>query len=201
MRRLLLIMTACTAVGSWAQSPAAPVPAQATSPVAQAEPGSLAAIPPDLIGEALIVNIAASIGQPSATPVWQAKDIKYTIPGSAVSVKLLGKDVAVLISITPYTTKDGHLLLVAQGQVWYKDATAGVGYRTTINTLSVAYGERILFYPLGAATDGAAPLRVELSMDKYIAADHATGSSARAASPTVPPPTPGPVPAKDKSTP
>lgn len=201
MRRLLLIMSAITAVGSWAQSPSAPVPAQSASPVAQAEPGSLAAIPPELLGEALIVNIAASIGQPSATPVWQAKDIKYTIPGAAVSVKLLGKDVAVLISITPYKTKDGHLLLVAQGQVWYKDATAGVGYRTTINTLAVAYGERILFYPLGAATDGAAPLRVELSMEKYNPADHSSGSPPRAASPTMPSTTADPVPANEKSTP
>lgn len=199
MRRLLLIFTACTAVGSWAQSPVPPVPAQTASPVVQAEPGSLAAIPPELIGEALIVNISASIGQPSATPVWQAKDIKYTIPGSAVSVKLLGNDVAVLISITPYRTKDGHLLLVAQGQVWYKDPTAGVGYRTTINTLSVAYGERILFYPLGAAADGASSLRVELSMDKYKPADGSTGMPATA--PATAPSGSGAVPTKDKTTP
>lgn len=199
MRRLLLVFTACTAVGSWAQSPAPPVSSQTASPVAQAEPGSLAAIPPELMGEALIVNISASIGQASATPAWQAKDIKYTIPGSAVSVKLLGNDVAVLISITPYRTKDGHLLLVAQGQVWYKDPTAGVGYRTTINTLSVAYGERILFYPLGAAADGASSLRVELSMDKYNPASHPAGSTDSAASPV--PPAPGAVPTKDKTTP
>lgn len=182
MRRIFLVVAACTAVASWAQSPGAPAPATpaATPAATQAEPGSLAAIPAELMGEALIVHISASIGQPSAAPTWEAKDIKYTIPGSAVSVKLLGKDVAVLISITPYKAKDGHLLLVAQGQVWYKDGTAGVGYRTTINTLSVAYGERILFYPLGAAAEGAAPLRVELSMDKYKPADGSSGVAATA---------------------
>ncbi|HUW70863.1 MAG TPA: hypothetical protein VMX33_11590 [bacterium] len=190
MRRVFLIVAACAAVSSWAQSPTAVAPA-----TVQAEPGSLAAIPAELIGEALIVHIAASIGQPSATPTWEAKEVKYTIPGSAVSVKLLGKDVAVLISITPYKTKDGHLLLVAQGQVWYKDVTGGVGYRTAINTLSVAFGERILFYPLGAATDGGAPLRVELSMDKYKVADGPTGVPATAPSGV------GATQTKDKSTP
>lgn len=190
MRRILLAVAACVVVSSWAQSPTAAAPA-----TVQAEPGSLAAIPAELIDEALIVHIAASIGKPSATPTWQAKEVKYTIPGSAVSVKLLGKDVAVLISITPYKTKDGHLLLVAQGQVWYKDGAAGVGYRTTINTLSVAFGERILFYPLGVATEGGEPLRVELSMDKYKATDGSTGVPATAPSGA------GATQAKEKSTP
>ncbi|PKL23646.1 MAG: hypothetical protein CVV47_14165 [Spirochaetae bacterium HGW-Spirochaetae-3] len=157
------ILAAFVAVSAWAQqSPSLEAPLKVA-----AESGSLAAIPPALIGEALTVTINASVGSSSETPDWEATDIKYTIPGTSVSVKMVGSEVAIVITVTPYKKKEGGLLLVAQGQVWYKDGESGLRYRTTIDTLSVAFGERVLFYPFGAHAGIGAPLRVELIMDRY----------------------------------
>jgi hypothetical protein len=80
---------------------------------------------------------------------------------------MIGKDVAIVITVTPYKDKAGGLMLVAQGQVWYKEGEAGLRYRTTVDTLSVKFGERVLFYPFGSQGEGSSPLRVELVIDKY----------------------------------
>ena len=119
------------------------------------------------MSETLTVAIKATVGKRDGPPTWESKDTKYTIPGSSVSVKMIGTDVAILITVTPYKTKDGRLLLLAQGQVWYKEGESGLLYRTTVDTLSVQFGERVLFYPFGIQPDGESPLRVELVMDKY----------------------------------
>ena len=160
MRRNLLagpalVAAMFAAISAWGQAPAV------------VEAGTIAAIPTALLGEALTVSIAASVGRPSEEPSWQARDLKYTIPGSSVSIKMIGSDVAIVITVTPYSDKAGGLLLVAQGQVWYKEGDAGLRYRTTVDTLSVKFGERVLFYPFGSQVDGGSPLRVELVMDRY----------------------------------
>lgn len=166
MRRTILAVTALAAgalavVPAWAQTPPPPIPAFPP------ESGSLAAIPSALMSETLTVAITATIGKQAGPPSWESKDIKYTIPGSSVSVKMIGTDAAILITVTPYKTKEGGLLLLAQGQVWYKEGESGLRYRTTVDTLPVRFGERILFYPFGVQADGESPLRVELVMDKY----------------------------------
>jgi hypothetical protein len=157
------------------------------------ESGSLASIPAALISEALTVSILASVSRPSETSTWEARDIKYTIPGTSVSVKMIGKETAIVITVTPYKDKKGGLMLVVQGQVWYKDGEAGVGYRTTVDTLTVGFGERVLFYPFGASSEGSSPLRVELIMDKYVPSPEATPGQGSAEV--------APVSAKDKAKP
>lgn len=194
MRRCLLasaafVATAFTTPSAWAQ--AAPIASQL--PGILPESGSLASIPAALIGEALTVSIFASVSRPSEAPTWEARDTKYTIPGTSVSVKMIGRETAIVITITPYKDKKGGLLLVVQGQVWYKDGEAGVGYRTTVDTLTVGFGERVLFYPFGAKPEGGAPLRVELIMDKYVSASEGpVGQGAAEATPS---------PARDKAKP
>jgi hypothetical protein len=155
-----LVAMTLAAVSTWAQTPP-PIP------VIPPESGSLEAIPSALMSETLTVAIKATVGKRAGPPTWEAKETKYTIPGSSVSVKMIGTDVAILITVTPYKTKDGRLLLLAQGQVWYKEGESGLRYRTTVDTLSVQFGERVLFYPFGIQADGESPLRVELVMDKY----------------------------------
>ncbi len=178
---------------TWAQTVPPTAPPTARLPEISPESGSLASIPAALIGEALTVSIYASVSKTAEAPTWEARDIKYTIPGTSVSVKMIGKETAIVITITPYKDKKGGLMLVVQGQVWYKDGEAGVGYRTTVDTLTVGFGERVLFYPFGAKIEGGSPLRVELIMDKYVLPAEATSGqgSAEAAS----------VPAKDKAKP
>jgi hypothetical protein len=161
VRRALLVAVTLATVSTWAQS------APPQMPALPAESGSLAAIPSALMSETLTVDIVASVGKKAGPPSWEARETKYTIPGSAVSLKLIGTDVAILITVTPYKMKEGGLLLLAQGQVWYKEGDAGIRYRTTVDTLTVHFGERVLFYPFGVQADGDSPLRVELVMDKY----------------------------------
>jgi len=159
-----LVAAVFSAAAAWAQG----APVAASLPDMAAESGSLESIPAALIGEALTVSIIASVGKPSEPPTWEARDIKYTIPGTSVSVKMIGRETAIVITITPYKHKDGGLMLVVQGQVWYKDGDEGVRYRTTVDTLIVGFGERVLFYPFGVQPEVGAPLRVELIMDAYV---------------------------------
>lgn len=160
LARTVFIVSTLAAVSSWAQ--------QAN---VSTESGSLASIPSALLGDALTVSILASLGSPSEAPSWEAKDIKYTIPGTPVSIKMIGSEVVIVITLTPYKNASGGLLLVSQGQVWYKDGDAGLRYRTTVDTLNVGFGERVFFYPFGAHPDLGAPLRVELILAKYLADD------------------------------
>jgi hypothetical protein len=129
----------------------------------------LSSIPSALLGDALSVSILASLGKPAEAPSWEARDVKYTIPGTPVSIKMVGAEAVIVITLTPYKNAGGGLLLVAQGQVWYKDGDAGLSYRTTVDTLMVGFGERVLFYPFGANPELGSPLRVELILSKYSA--------------------------------
>lgn len=175
MRLWILVAAALVSATSWAQEAAAPP-----------EPGSVAAIPSTLLDEALVVSIGASLARPDEAPSWQAKDVKYTIPGTSVSIKLFGSDVAVVITMTPYDRREGGILLVAQGQVWYKETGETLRYRTTVETLPVAYGERVFFYPFGTTPESGAPLRVDLVIERYRdkpAAQTATAAASTKASP------------------
>ncbi len=71
-----------------------------------------------------------------------------------------------MLTLTPHRSADGKLLLVAQSQVWFKEGES-LSYRTSINTVTVSYGEKLLFYPLGVADGGLAPVRIELSVSRY----------------------------------
>ena len=165
---LAFALAALSAFPAAAQTaPAAVPPLPKPGAPSAGEPGSLASIPAALLGDAITVSIVATVAQAEGTPPWEAKQVKYTIPGTSVTVKMVGSEVAVMITVTPHRTQSGELLLVAQGQVWYKDGEAGLRYRTTLDTISVAYGERLFFYPLGAGAGGQAPLRIEMVLDRY----------------------------------
>jgi hypothetical protein len=96
---------------------------------------------------------------------WEVQSVKYTVPGTPVPFKFVGANVAILIQVTPFSRQDARgLVLVAQGQVWVHNKEGGISYRTTINTLSVNYGETVLFFPLGLDSTGKSPLRLEISV-------------------------------------
>ena len=143
------------------------------SGVQRAEPGSLEAIPLSIRGEALAVSVKAMVSHQDNQEPWQATERKYTVPGTPVSIKMMGSDVAVVVSLTPYRTKDGSLFMIAQGQVWFRDAEGTVRYRSTVDTVGVHFGEKLLFYPFGVYADGKAPLRIELVVDPYNETDPA----------------------------
>jgi hypothetical protein len=100
------------------------------------------------------------LGQP-----WEAQSTKYTVPGTPAPFKLVGSNIAVIVQITPFERDDGKgVTLIAQGQVWVKPPEGGLSYHTTIESLSVDYGETVLFFPLGLDADGGAPIRLEISV-------------------------------------
>jgi hypothetical protein len=135
---------------------------------------------------AIIPNAQASGGQapnPSSTQVapdaagqpasamgekgvaWQAQSVKYTVPGTPVPFKFVGANVVILVQVTPFSRQDGNgVVLVAQGQVWVKSTEGGLSYHTTIDTLSIEYGETVFFFPLGLDGAGNAPIRLEIAV-------------------------------------
>ncbi len=158
-------------------SPSRPRPVRAAFPgmamlafsvaVSSAAAQSAPEIPEALRDKALTVTVQTQVPESPSAPAWEAKEVKYTLPGSAVSVKLVGESLVVLIHVTPYQGPEG-LMLVTQAQVWIKNKDS-LQYHTALNTLKVAFGEPVAFYPLGEGK-GKAPLRVVIVVQPYIQA-------------------------------
>jgi hypothetical protein len=53
-----------------------------------------------------------------------------------------------------------------------------VRYRSTVDTVGVNFGEKLLFYPFGVYADGRAPLRIELVVDPYMNESPSGGAQA-----------------------
>ena len=131
-------------------------------------------LPDALKDKALIVHVMVIV--PAAAPdsgaassglgqPWEAESAKYTVPGTPAPFKLVGSNLAVIVQITPFERDDGKgVTLIAQGQVWIKAPEGGLSYHTTIESLSVDYGETVLFFPLGLGADGTSPMRLEISV-------------------------------------
>lgn len=124
-------------------------------------------IPEALKGKALTVSINAYVLQNGSTVAWQQQGLRYTVPGTPVAFRLMGSNVVIAIQVTPYENEKGGAILVTQGQVWIKGEGGEISYRTTLESVLVRYGEKVLFFPLGRSPDGHAPICVELSVDHY----------------------------------
>lgn len=125
-------------------------------------------IPEGLKDKALTVSIKAFVVQGGASPVWQSESTRFTMPGTPVSVKLVGANVIILVQVTPYEgSVKGALVLVTQGQVWVKRPSGELSYRTSVDTVSVHYGEKVIFFPLGRKDSGETPMRLEIFVDRY----------------------------------
>lgn len=121
-----------------------------------------------IVPAALNGGAAAPSGLGSANEkaqAWQAGSVKYTVPGTPVPFKLAGSNLVIIVQLTPFEREDGKgVTLIAQGQVWVKPPEGGLSYHTTVDTLSVEYGETVLFFPLGLDSDGKASMRLEISV-------------------------------------
>jgi len=121
-------------------------------------------IPEALQDKALTVTVQTQVSESPSAPAWEAKEVKSTLPGSSVSVKLVGESLVVLVQVTPYENPEG-LLLVTQAQVWIRDQDR-IHYHTVLNTIKIAYGDPVVFYPLGEGK-GKAPLRVVIVVNPF----------------------------------
>ena len=123
-----------------------------------------------LIDEALQLQITARVLPPDQQPVWNSKSKKVTIPGRSVAVRLVGDNIRIDVVFTPYQEDSGNLLLVAQGQVWFSEAPdSKTTYLTTIQSIPVSWGEKVLFFPLGFSSEFSevSTFNIQLEVEIY----------------------------------
>ena len=146
-------------------------------------------LPEGLKGEALEVRVHALVPAQdraqNSKASWEEASVKYTVPGVPVGVKLLGTNLVIMTQVTPFDKGGGFLTLVAQGQIWVRSAR-GLSYRTTLETVDVAYDETVFFYPLGIDTEGKAPLRIEITVSRRGVDKPGVPSAEPAGSPKLP---------------
>jgi hypothetical protein len=81
-------------------------------------------------------------------------------------VRLVGKNVVALLQIIPTNLKSSVVELMVQGQIWVKMPDESMSYKTTLHSMSVTLGSRLLFYPLGMDSRSGAPIAVEIRVDR-----------------------------------
>jgi len=108
-----------------------------------------------LMDEALRVNIVARILPSDERSNFNVEKSRLTIPGRPVVVQFTGNNISIDAILTPYLKEDGRIILVAQGQVWSMDPQAEkpVRYLSSLKSLPISLGEKIIFFPLGIARD------------------------------------------------
>jgi hypothetical protein len=100
------------------------------------------------------ININARVIENNSVSVWNMEVSRLTISGKTVNVKLTDDDIIVIAHITPYVENDETITLVAQGQVYLANPDSkNVQYMSTVKSLPVSLGERVMFYPLGYSVD------------------------------------------------
>jgi hypothetical protein len=100
--------------------------------------------------EVLSLNIAARVSESGEDAVWKVESSKRTAPGRSVRVKLVGDNILILADFIPYTDSDDSIVLVARGQVWISSsADEPMKYLSTLESIPVKMGQKVLFFPLG----------------------------------------------------
>lgn len=114
---------------------------------------------------ALVVQITARVTENDRETVWNMELTEITISGRAVHIELEGGGMTARAQFTPYESGQS-IILVAQGQTWItsEDSTE-VTYRSAFESLPVAFGESVLFFPLGEQRPGLPDtLNIELEV-------------------------------------
>lgn len=106
-------------------------------------------------GKKLSVNMNTRILGTENETVWHMESSNITISGEAVKVKLKGENLVLIANITPYLNPDNTIFLVAKGEIFLSDSADSeeVKYYTTLQSLPVENGEKVIFFPLGMAYD------------------------------------------------
>jgi len=105
-----------------------------------------------ILDKALQLNIIARVFPPGTEQEWNMQSSKLTIPGRSIAVKLLGENIRIFVVLTPYWQENGKLLLVAQGEVLFSEmAQSEVKYLSTVKSIPISLGEKVLFFPLGVS--------------------------------------------------
>jgi hypothetical protein len=131
---------------------------------AQPQPASTR-MTPGLRRQALVLDIEARVLE-NEEVIWDESNQKITIPGTPVSLRLVGSNVIVVMQFTPFIRRSGSVL-VAQGQIWITDPEKGVSYYTSIQTIPMEFNEPIYFFPLGTSSQLNTSLEIKLTVNPY----------------------------------
>lgn len=103
----------------------------------------------------------------SSLPVWTTSARRYTVTGAPVAIRLSGGGLVIVVQVTPYDHGKDGLVVVAQGQVWTRSPDGRISYHSAFESLNVAFGEPLYFFPLGIKPDGSTALKVEIAIDRF----------------------------------
>ena len=106
---------------------------------------------------ALKINIVAFVLPPLEEPVFSSESSKMTLPGRPVVIQIKGENILINATLTPYLHEDGKIILVAQGQVWFTEASEEqpVTFLSSLKSIPTSFGEKVFFFPLGVPQDFA----------------------------------------------
>ncbi|HEY9054695.1 MAG TPA: hypothetical protein VIO60_07740 [Rectinemataceae bacterium] len=90
------------------------------------------------------------------------RELPYAAP---LDLRLVGKNVVALIQIVPMEAKGKMVDLLVQGQVWVQKADGSLAFNTSFQSMSLALGSRLFFYPLGIDPKNGASIAVEIRVD------------------------------------
>jgi len=116
--------------------------------------------------QALAIEIVSRVLEDGQRVAWSETNRAVSLPGVPVGIQLVGSNVVVAAQFTPYTRRDGNVL-VAQGQIWVADEVNGVTYYTSMQTIPVEFGEPIYFYPLGSSESLTPSIQIILTVSLY----------------------------------
>ena len=123
---------------------------------------------PGLRERAIVMRIVSRIVEQNQQVVWNSENVKVTIPGRPVGLKLVGENLVVAVQFTPFLRTNGQHILVAMGQIWINIPNEGMRYHTTMQTIPLEWNEQVYFFPLGSVdTNDEASIEIQLVLEPY----------------------------------
>jgi hypothetical protein len=121
-------------------------------------------LPPELRERAVVLDITSRVVEQNQQVVWNSVTSRVTIPGRPVGIKIVGANVVMALQFTPFFRRGGNSVLVVQGQIWVDIPGEGMHYQTTLQTMSIEFGEPLFFFPLGSPSSPQ-ETRIELLLE------------------------------------
>jgi hypothetical protein len=128
---------------------------------------------PELRMRALVLDINARVLEEEQGVVWEQSLQRMAIPGSPVSIRMVGSNIILAVQFTPIIRRRGNIL-VAHGQIWINDPVRGMCYYTSIQTIPMEFNEQIFFFPLGTS-EGLTSIEIIITVKPYREAEETAG--------------------------
>jgi len=121
---------------------------------------------PGLRRRILVLNINTRVLENEQNVVWNETHQKITMPGSPVSIRLVGANGVVAMQFTPFLHQQGNML-IAQSQIWINNPDSGASYYTSIQTIPMEFDEPIYFFPLGTSGELKSSIEMMITVNRY----------------------------------